>query len=69
MNKEKQIAVPYGSRDDVPHEDTARRAFALWQQRGRPAGKEIEIWEEAERQLHGADVASAPDRNDPLREP
>lgn len=41
-------------RDAAAHAETARRAFELWRQNGRPAGKEVELWQEAERQLFGA---------------
>lgn len=33
------------------HEQVTHRAEKLWQERGRPDGKDLEIWLEAERQL------------------
>jgi hypothetical protein len=30
-----------------------RRAFELWEQRGRPEGYEVELWLQAERELKG----------------
>ncbi len=34
------------------HDEIARQAQELWQDRGCPAGRDVEIWLEAERQLH-----------------
>ena len=36
---------------DVTHEEISARAQALWEQQGRPHGRDEEIWLEAERQL------------------
>lgn len=35
----------------IAHEEITRRARSLWQERGCPAGRDIEIWLEAERQI------------------
>jgi hypothetical protein len=40
-------------------EQIAALAHEIWQERGCPAGSDVDIWLEAERQLHG----SAPLRN------
>jgi hypothetical protein len=40
-----------GQRSPVPQELVAERARALWEERGRPADQDLEIWLEAERQL------------------
>ncbi len=36
-------------------EDISRRATMLWENYGRPEGRDVEIWLEAERQLLGVD--------------
>jgi hypothetical protein len=36
----------------VTYEEIAKRAFDLWQQKGRPEGREMEHWLEAEKELH-----------------
>lgn len=38
-------------------EDISRRAATLWENYGRPGGRDVEIWLEAERQLLGVDPA------------
>jgi hypothetical protein len=40
------------------HEDIARLAYAIWQDRGCPQGTDVEDWLEAERQLSQRRVAS-----------
>ncbi|HKB88896.1 MAG TPA: DUF2934 domain-containing protein [Opitutaceae bacterium] len=35
----------------LTHEDIAKRAYALWQERGCPQGQDEKIWADAERQL------------------
>ncbi len=35
----------------ITSEDIARRAYAIWEKQGRPAGKEKENWLQAELQL------------------
>lgn len=46
-------------RDQVPHEEIARRAEQLWRQRSCPAGQDEAIWLEAENQLK-AEAESRP---------
>lgn len=41
------------------YEAIATRAYALWEQQGRPEGRDIEIWSEAETQLRSAAPAAA----------
>jgi hypothetical protein len=36
---------------DPSTDDISERAYALWQQRGRPEGQESELWLEAEQEL------------------
>ncbi|HXG48119.1 MAG TPA: DUF2934 domain-containing protein [Methylomirabilota bacterium] len=36
------------------HEEVARRAYELWEQRGRPQGRDVELWLEAEGQLRSS---------------
>ena len=43
-------------RRETSHEEVARRARELWEQYGRPAGRDEQIWLEAERQLRGLDL-------------
>jgi hypothetical protein len=40
------------------HEDIARLAYAIWQDRGCPHGSDVEDWLEAERQLSKQQAAS-----------
>jgi hypothetical protein len=35
----------------LTHDEIARRAYQLWEQRGRPQGRDLELWLEAERQI------------------
>jgi hypothetical protein len=37
--------------NSLSHDDISRKAYALWEQRGRPWGFESEIWLDAESQL------------------
>jgi hypothetical protein len=41
------------------HESIATRAYELWDRYGRPPGRDVEIWLEAERQLLGTDARIA----------
>jgi len=46
------------------HADISRRATALWENYGRPEGRDQEIWLEAERLLLGVDpLVNAPKKN------
>jgi hypothetical protein len=38
----------------LTHEQIARRARAIWEAKGRPAGQDEKIWHEAEAQLKAA---------------
>lgn len=43
-----------GSRIDTPsHEQIAKRAYEIWVARGKPQGKDLENWRQAERELLG----------------
>ena len=42
------------SKADWDHERIARRAYELYEQRGRQDGRDLEDWAKAERQLAGA---------------
>jgi hypothetical protein len=44
------------TRREATHEEIARHARNLWEQYGRPAGRDEQIWLEAERQLRGLDL-------------
>lgn len=46
-------------RDQVPHEEIARRAEKIWRERNQPAGQDEAIWLEAENQLK-AEAESRP---------
>jgi hypothetical protein len=47
------------------HADIARRAAEIWENRGRPEGRDEEIWLEAERQLLGMDMLAQSSKNPP----
>jgi hypothetical protein len=47
--------VPPDTRTLPLHPEIARRAYLLWLGYGRPRGRDVAIWLEAERQLLGAD--------------
>lgn len=46
---------PMPKRDEDREERIRRRAFALWDQAGRPGGREMEHWFAAEREIDEAD--------------
>jgi len=46
---------------DVRHEDVARRAYELYEQRGREEGRDWDDWLQAEREMLGADAESDAD--------
>ena len=53
---------PHSFRRVLPsptQEQIAALAYAIWEDRGRPAGSDVECWIEAERELSGP-VASSP---------
>jgi hypothetical protein len=41
------------------HDEIARKAYELWQNRGCPAGCDLELWLEAEQQLSRGDQAGS----------
>ena len=43
-----------GSSSTPSHEDIARRAHEIWQERGSEPGHELDHWLEAEKELAGA---------------
>ena len=43
--------------DDLTKEQIRARALELWEQRGRPAGYDLEFWLQAERELKGEGAA------------
>ena len=54
------------------HDEIAQRAREIWNSRGQPAGQDLEIWLEAERQLQAsapAPAASAASDDSPAVEP
>jgi len=60
MNKDKLITGVYPSHSSSStYQKIAARAEALWRRKGRPAGRDNEIWLEAERQLFGLQHQSA----------
>ena len=44
------------------HDEIARHAYELWQDRGCPEGRDTELWHEAERQLQGGGQAAFTER-------
>ena len=42
----------------VPHEEVARRAYTIWEKKGRPERSEQEHWYDAERELMQTGVPS-----------
>lgn len=40
--------------------DIARRAYELWEQSGRPHGKHLEHWLQAESELHRVETTAQP---------
>ena len=44
-------AVTPAPATEITSEQIARRAYSIWEQQGRPAGKESEHWLQAEQQL------------------
>ena len=55
--KSKKISRPASATDACPvpptNEQVAALAYAIWLDRGRPEGRDMEHWLEAERQLRG----------------
>ena len=38
----------------LTHDQIAKRAYEIWVAKGRPQGKDLENWQQAERELRGA---------------
>jgi hypothetical protein len=57
MENDPPIPNPAPTRALPLHDAIAVRAYQLWEGYGRPEGRDVEIWLEAERQLLGADGA------------
>lgn len=51
--------------ETAAHEEIARRAHELWEQEGRPEGRDADHWLEAERQLRG--TSNEPDASTDAR--
>ena len=48
----KRASMPTSARSATP-EQISKRAYEIWNERGRPLGREVEHWLEAERELLG----------------
>src|SRR4051812_10349833 len=46
-------------------EQIRRRAHELWEEAGRPEGRELEFWHRAERELQGASERGDPEKGTP----
>jgi hypothetical protein len=70
MNPDKPVNaanVPTSApRQQIPHDEIARRAEQIWRDRNRPAGTDDAIWLEAESQLQ-AEAESRPVAGTPSR--
>jgi hypothetical protein len=51
---------------DREHDQTATRAYQLWEERGRPEGRDLEFWLEAEAETHRRGEESAWPKGAPL---
>ncbi len=61
--------IPVDTRDIAVEHETAKRAYALWESYGRPDGRDLEIWLEAERQFLGTDSAVNASHGAPVAAP
>jgi len=52
--------MPFPADDQIK-----RRAHELWEQAGRPEGRELEFWHRAERELQGASERGDPAKGTP----
>ncbi|MET4208187.1 hypothetical protein ABIB95_002999 [Bradyrhizobium sp. LA2.1] len=43
-------------------EQIRKRAFELWEQAGKPEGREDEFWDQAQRELQGAEERGDPNK-------
>ena len=44
--------------DTAKHQDIAARAYAIWEEEGRPDGRNVEHWQRAERELSSSGPAA-----------
>ncbi len=44
-------AAPAKASLTISHGQIAKRAYEIWERRGRPTGRDVENWKEAEREL------------------
>ena len=51
MNEILSSAAPVVTRVQVAHDEISRRAQQLWESAGRPKGRDVEFWLDAEREL------------------
>jgi hypothetical protein len=51
----------------LTHEEISRKAYALWEQRGRPWGFESDIWLDAESQLRAEARDAVPNASVPAK--
>lgn len=49
--------------DDKLRKAVEQRAYALWEAAGRPEGRELEFWTQAEEEIGGLSVAGEEDRD------
>lgn len=47
----KAVATPKAAKPVVTRDMIAKRAYEIWERKGRPIGKDLENWQEAEREL------------------
>ncbi len=45
------VATPKAVKSTVTHQMIANKAFEIWERKGRPIGKDLENWQDAEREL------------------
>jgi hypothetical protein len=50
------ITDPDSGKSTVSHDEIARRAYHLWEEGGRPDGRAVQYWLEAEAQLRSQDL-------------
>jgi len=56
--KKSAKAAP-AKRSEITSESIASRAYSLWEQQGRPHGKDLELWLQAEKQLKSSQSFAA----------
>jgi len=55
----KTVAPAPAPRREITSECIASRAYSLWEQQGRPQGKDLELWLQAEQQLKASQSFAA----------